>query len=62
MPDNPLESPRPIPNSIENMDMGADVLEAILQRACEPISNEEFTRREKALWLQRHQLVTGAAA
>jgi|SRR6218665_2426491 len=49
-------------NLIENMDMGADVLEAILQRACEPISNEEFTRREKALWLQRHRLVTGAAA
>jgi hypothetical protein len=39
-------------NLIENMDMGADVLEAMLQRAREPISNEEFTRREEALWLQ----------
>ena len=49
-------------NLIENMDMGADALEAMLQRAREPISNEEFTRREKALWLQRHQLVSAAAA
>ncbi|MCL1961575.1 MAG: hypothetical protein FWG56_07360 [Desulfovibrionaceae bacterium] len=40
-------------NLIENMDAGKDVLDATLQRAREPISNEEFTRREKALWLQR---------
>jgi DNA-binding winged helix-turn-helix (wHTH) protein len=45
-------------NLIENMDAGADVLEAMLQRAREPISNEEFTRREEALWLQRYQVVT----
>jgi len=43
-------------NLIENMDMGADVLAAMLERAREPISNEEFTRREEALWLQRHQV------
>jgi hypothetical protein len=49
-------------NLIENMDMGAGVLEAMLQRAREPISNEEFTRREEALWLQRHQVATAAAA
>jgi DNA-binding winged helix-turn-helix (wHTH) protein len=48
-------------NLIENMDMGADVLQAMLQRAREPISNEEFTRREEALWLKRHQ-VHGARA
>ncbi|GHT95749.1 hypothetical protein AGMMS49545_19220 [Betaproteobacteria bacterium] len=41
-------------NMIENMDMGAEVLEGMIQRAREPISNEEFTRREKALWQQRH--------
>lgn len=39
-------------NLIENMDMGADVLEAMLERAREPISNEEFTRREEAIWLE----------
>jgi hypothetical protein len=49
-------------NLIENMDAGADVLEAMLERAREPISNEEFTRREEALWLQRHQVITAAAA
>jgi hypothetical protein len=31
---------------IEGLDMGADVLETMLQRACEPVGNEEFTRRE----------------
>jgi len=49
-------------NLIENMDMGADVLAAMLERAREPISNEEFTRREKALWLQRHQVNMASAA
>jgi hypothetical protein len=37
----------------------------MLQRVREPIStisNEEFTRREKALWLQRHRVMTAAAA
>jgi len=48
-------------NLIENMDMGADVLAGMLERAREPISNEEFTRREKALWRQRHQVVAIAA-
>lgn len=47
-------------NLIEGLDMGAEVLEAMLQRAREPVSNEEFTRREKALWLKRHQVVSGA--
>ena len=45
-------------NLIEGLDMGTDVFEAMLQRASEPISNEEFTRREEALWLLRHQVVT----
>jgi len=49
-------------NLIENMDMGADVLAAMLERAREPISNEEFTRREKILWLQRHQVKLAEAA
>ncbi|MDR2154320.1 MAG: hypothetical protein LBE78_04750 [Burkholderiaceae bacterium] len=49
-------------NLIENLDMGADVLQAMLQRAREPISNEEFTRREEALWRQRHQVLTTAVA
>jgi hypothetical protein len=49
-------------NLISNMDMGTDVFEAMLQRAREPISNEEFTRREQALWLQRHQVVEKASA
>jgi len=48
-------------NLIENMDMGADVLAAMLERAREPISNEEFTRREEALWLQRYQAMKTAA-
>jgi hypothetical protein len=43
-------------NLIEGLNAGADVVEAMLQRAREPISNEEFTRREKALWLQRHTM------
>jgi hypothetical protein len=49
-------------NLIENMDMGAEVFEAMLQRAREPISNEEFTRREKILWIQRHRVIPAAAA
>ena len=49
-------------NLIENLDMGEEVFQAMLQRAREPVSNEEFTRREKALWLQRHQVVQAAAA
>jgi len=44
-------------NLIENMDMGADVLAGMLEHASEPISNEEFTRREEILWRQRHQRV-----
>lgn len=47
-------------NLIENLDMGTEVFEAMLQRAREPVSNEEFTRREEALWLERHQTVTAA--
>ncbi|MDR1849229.1 MAG: hypothetical protein LBQ75_04255 [Zoogloeaceae bacterium] len=43
-------------NLIENMDMGAEVFEAMLKRAREPISNEEFTRREMALWYERHRV------
>jgi len=39
------------------MDMGADVLAGMLERASAPISNEEFTRREEILWRQRHQRV-----
>jgi len=41
-------------NLIEGLDMGADVFEAMLERAREPISTEEFTRRETALWYERH--------
>jgi len=47
-------------NLIENMDMGADVLAGMLERAREPISNEEFTRREEALWRQRYQVPVAA--
>jgi len=36
-------------NLIENLDMGEEVFQAMLQRAREPVSNEEFTRREEAL-------------
>ena len=36
-------------NLIENLDMGEEVFQAMLQRAREPVSNEEFTRREKIL-------------
>jgi hypothetical protein len=39
-------------NLIEGLDMGEGVLQAMLQRAREPISNEEFTRREEALLIQ----------
>ena len=35
---------------IEGIDPGLDELEQMLQRAREPISNEEFTRRELARW------------
>ena len=49
-------------NLIEGLDMAAGVLDAMLERAREPISNEEFTRREKALWLQRNQVVIPTAA
>jgi hypothetical protein len=48
-------------NLIEGLDAGADVLESMLNRAREPISNEEFTRREKNLCFQRHQVVAVAA-
>jgi len=43
-------------NLIENLDMGEDVFQAMLQRASEPISNEAFTRREKALLMQEFGL------
>jgi DNA-directed RNA polymerase sigma subunit (sigma70/sigma32) len=49
-------------NLIENMDMGVDALNAMLERAREPISDEEFVRREEALWLERHQAAALAAA
>jgi hypothetical protein len=48
-------------NLIEGLDMGEDVLKAMLERARAPISNEEFTRREETLWLQRHQVVAATA-
>ena len=38
---------------LEGMDMGRDVLEGMLARAKEPVSNEEFERREYALLLKR---------
>ena len=40
---------------IESMDMGADTLAAMLERASAPISNEEFVQRENALWLAKWQ-------
>lgn len=43
-------------NLIEGLDAGADVVEAVLERAREPISTEEFTRRERALWYERHRV------
>ena len=41
-------------NLIEGLDMGDDALQAMLQRAREPVSNEEFTRREEAIWLEKY--------
>ena len=41
-------------NLIEGLDMGAEALEAMLQRAREPVSNEAFTRREKKIWLEKY--------
>lgn len=40
-------------NLLEGIDVGADFLEAILQRAKQPISDKEFTKRELALWDKR---------
>lgn len=48
-------------NMIEQMDMGADVLAALLERARESISDEEFVRREEMLWQQRHQVIAATA-
>ena len=41
-------------NLIEGLDMGDDALQAMLQRAREPVSNEEFTRREEAIGLEKY--------
>jgi hypothetical protein len=41
-------------NLIEGLDMGEDEFNAMLERAREPISNEEFTRREEALLAQEY--------
>ncbi|MDR1164469.1 MAG: hypothetical protein LBO66_01105 [Deltaproteobacteria bacterium] len=41
-------------NLIEGLNMGEDVFRGILERAREPISDEEFERREKILWRQRN--------
>jgi BRCT domain type II-containing protein len=49
-------------NLIEGLDMGADALAAMLERARQPVSNEEFTRREEALWLKRHRVDKVVAA
>ena len=49
-------------NLIEGLDMGAEALAGMLQRASEPISNEEFARREESLWLARHKVKTTLAA
>jgi len=49
-------------NLIEGLDMGEGALAGMLERAREPISNEEFTRREEALWLERHRVDKVAAA
>ena len=40
-------------NLLEGIDVGADFLEAILQRAKQPISDEDFAKRELALWDKR---------
>lgn len=42
-------------NLIEGLDMGKAAFEAMLERARQPISNEEFTRREEAIWRKRYQ-------
>ena len=41
-------------NLLEGIDLGADFLEAVLQRAKQPISDEEFTKRELALWKKKY--------
>ena len=41
-------------NLLEGIDLGADFLEAVLQRARQPISDEEFVRRETALLDQKY--------
>lgn len=43
-------------NLIEGLDMGEETLSAMLERAKEPISNEEFVRRSKELLQKRYGL------
>ena len=39
---------------IEGIDMGKDVLNGVLERAREPISNEEFEKRELAILYKKY--------
>lgn len=41
-------------NLLEGIDIGEEAFQAILQRAKQPISDEEFVRRETALWDQKY--------
>ena len=39
---------------IEDIDVGSDTLNSILERAREPISNEEFEKRELAILFKKY--------
>jgi hypothetical protein len=41
-------------NLIENLDMGEKALSLMLERAQEPIDNDEFVKRGKKLLLERY--------
>ena len=46
---------------LEGIDMGSDVLNGMLARAREPVSNEEFKKREYALLFKEYGEKTYAA-
>ena len=49
-------------NLIEGLDAGTDWLSDLLERAREPVTDEEFTRREEVLWRQEYSVENTLAA
>jgi hypothetical protein len=49
-------------NLIEGLDAGTDWLSDLLARAREPVTDEEFTRREEVLWRQEYSVENTLAA